>query len=205
MAQPDKDILISRIVDDEATAEDWAALKELASGDPSVWRDLAGAQYTSIGLASAVQAAIEVADGVEAPVHEHIRSHLTLRTGAAARWGGWLVAAAVTLAWMGAQTPDRGSPGPSAAGLGLGSTSDAFKRYLDLGKQSGQVVEEVPQLLLVDTKVRPNGQGYEVFYIRQVIERTVVDNLYGLGQDEAGRPIRVHLDNLPTSPPTGPM
>ena len=81
MAQPDKDILISRVVDDEATGEDWAALKELAERDPAVWRDLAEAQYTSIGLASAVQAAIEVADDVEAPVHEHIRARQRSRWG----------------------------------------------------------------------------------------------------------------------------
>lgn len=207
MAQPDKDILISRIVDDEATAEDWAALKELAAGDPTVWRDLADAQYTSIGLASAVQAAIAVADDVDAPVHEHIRTRLTLRAGAAAKWGGWLAAAAVTLAWMGAGMPGRNNPAGSNASLipGATTTSDAFKRYLDVGKKSGQVVEEVPQLVLVQTKPIQGGQGYEVFYIRQVLERTVVDQLYGVGQDEIGRAVRIRLDEMPGAPATGPM
>lgn len=207
MAQPDKDILISRVVDDEATAEDWAALKELAASDPGVWQDLAEAQYTSIGLSSAVQAAIAIADGVEAPVHEHMRARLTIRAGSAAKWGGWLAAAAVTLAWMGAGMPGREGRGRSDAGLVpvAGSVSDAFKRYLDLGKQSGQVVEEVPQLVFVETKPGPGGRGYEVFYIRQVLERAVVDQLYGLGQDEAGRPARVRLDEPPQKSRTGPM
>lgn len=206
MAPPDKDILISRVVDDEATGEDWAALKELAQRDPSVWRDLAEAQYTSIGLASAVQAAIEIADGADAPVHEHVRARLTLRAGAAARWGGWLAAAAVTLAWLNAASPGR--PGGSSADLARSvvptTVSDAFKRYLDIGKQSGQVVQEVPQLVLVDTKPAPGGGGYEVFYIRQVLERAVVERLYGLGQDEAGRPARIRLVDPPATQ-TGPM
>ncbi len=207
MAQPDKDILISRVVDDEATAEDWAALKELAASDPGVWQDLAEAQYTSIGLGSAVQAAIAIADGVEAPVHEHIRARLTLRAGSAAKWGGWLAAAAVTLAWMGAGMPGRERAGGSSANLlsGAGSASDAFKQYLDLGKQSGQVVEEVPQLMLVETKPVQGGPGYEVYYIRQVLERAVVNELYGLGQDEVGRAVRIRLDTTPVGPSKGPM
>jgi hypothetical protein len=194
MAQPDKDILISRVVDDEATAEDWAALKELAASDPTVWQDLAEAQYTSIGLSSALQAAIAVADDVEAPVHEHMRTRMTLRSGTAAKWGGWLAAAAVTLAWMGAGAPGRVSPAGSDANLLPVSASDAFKQYLNLGKQSGQVVEEVPQLVFVETKPAESGQGYEVFYIRQVLERAVVDHLYGMGQDEVGHPVRIRLD-----------
>jgi hypothetical protein len=205
MAQHDKDILISRIVDDEATAEDWAALKELAAGDPTVWRDLAEAQYTGIGLASAVQAAIEIADEVEAPVHEHMRARMTLRAGTAAKWGGWLAAAAVTLAWLGA---GRAGPGGSTAGFGPsvpGTVADAFKHYVDMGKQSGQVVEEVPQLVLVETKRVEGGPGYEVLYIRQVIERAIVDDLYGLGQDETGRPARIRLEVMPTGGSTGPM
>jgi hypothetical protein len=170
-----------------------------------VWRDLAEAQYTSIGLASAVQAAIEVADGVEAPVHEHIRARLTLRAGSAAKWGGWLAAAAVTLAWMGAGTPGRDTSGASLGSAGPSTVADAFKRYLDLGKQSGQVVREVPQLVLVETKPIQGGQGYEVFYIHQVLERAVVDQLYGLGQDERGWPARIRLDDPPAASQTGPM
>jgi hypothetical protein len=35
----------------------------------------------------------------------------------------------------------------------------------------------------------PSGQGYEVLYLRQVLERTVVDDLYQVnGQTEHGRP-----------------
>ena len=196
MEQPDKDILISRVVDDEATGEDWAALRELAERDPAVWRDLAQAQYTSIGLASAVEAAIEVADRVEPPVHEFIRAGLRWRSGAAAKWGGWAAAAAVTLAWAGAGMPGRS--GVSGAGLdgaipAAGSAADAFREYLDAGKRSGQVVEEVPQLILVETKPVSGGQGYEVFYLRQIVERAIVQDLYGLGQDEAGRPARISL------------
>jgi hypothetical protein len=206
MELPDKDILISRVVDDEATGEDWAALRELAERDPTIWRDLAQAQYTSIGLASAVEAAIEIADRVEPPVHEHMRAGLRFRAGAAAKWWGWLAAAAVTLAWAGAGMPARtGVSGASLDGAvpTAGSAADAFRQYLDVGKRSGQVVQEVPQLVLVETKPAPDGAGYEVFYIRQVIERAVVQELYGLGQDEAGRPARINLQPRPE--PAEPM
>ena len=46
----------------------------------------------------------------------------------------------------------------------------------------------------------PDITGYEVVYVRQILERTVVKDLYRLGADEAGEPRPVRVEIRPAAP-----
>lgn len=74
------------------------------------------------------------------------------------------------------------------AGWGPIKTSDdAVKAYLDVGRESGRVVGEMPQqILLTATPSKTQGK-VELVYIRQFVERATVDDVVGIGADEAGR------------------
>lgn len=115
----DRDLLISRVVDDAASPGDWEQLRALADYDPSVWRELFEAQHAQAELAQAVQQAIAIADGIDAPV-DLLRGGYRFRLRQVSSWAGWAVAASVAIFWMapnltGPATP-AGAPGGSLAG-----------------------------------------------------------------------------------------
>lgn len=193
----DRDVLLSRVLDGEASPEDWQAFKALAATDPAVWHELAAAQQDLADLSLAVGAAVARADSVDLPIEQHLGDRLTARVRQVVTWGGWLAAAGVTLA---ALTGAMGSAGGSgggvqAAGFGAISTpEDALRAYFEKGQQAGQVVGEVPERVVVRTEPMPNGAGFEVIYLRQIMERAVVPDLYRLGADELGQVVPVRVD-----------
>ncbi|NRA58520.1 MAG: hypothetical protein HRU13_10460 [Phycisphaerales bacterium] len=105
----DRDLLISRVVDDAASAADWDQLRSLAEYDPSVWRELFEAQRAQAELAQAVEQAIAIADEIDAPL-EHLPRHgMRLRFRQVASWGGWAVAASVAIFFV---APNLTGPAP---------------------------------------------------------------------------------------------
>jgi hypothetical protein len=90
---------------------------------------------------------------------------------------------------------NRAGPGVQQAGLFPGgSADDAFSEYLDRGQRTGIVVAEVEPRVLLTTRALDSG-GYEVTFVRQVIERREVPTLLRLsGTDEIGQatPVIVH-------------
>lgn len=186
----DRDLLISRVVDCRASAGDWAELDRMAKSDDSVWRELARAQREHALLAGAVMDEVMKADSVAIPEHHAASYKLASRIRSAGAWGGWAAAAAVALAWMGglpAGDTGAGLPSNQASLAPFGSASDALNAYLDLGKKDGRVIQQLPGKVLVDDP-RPaaDGQGYEVIFIRQIVERERVPDLYRFSRDEAG-------------------
>ncbi len=103
----DRDLLISRVVDDAASAQDWQQLRALAEYDPSVWRELFEAQHAQAELAQAVQQAIAIADGIDAPTQDLGGPNFRFRFRQAATWAGWAVAASVAVIWV---APHIGTP-----------------------------------------------------------------------------------------------
>lgn len=193
MDEIDRDMLISRVVDDQASDADWAQLRRLGEHDAGVWRELAEAQHEHAELCRAVESAIAVADDIDAPVEAGVRRRFAQRIRVVATWGGWAVAATLVLAWV--STPaDSGVP--RAALLNL-TPDQAIQRYLDEGRRTGQVIEEIPQRILIETRPEVNGDGLEVIFLRQFIERTHVRTLYRPRQDEFGRwfsvPIKIEV------------
>lgn len=194
MTGTDRDILISRVIDGEASPEDWSALKALAEREPSVWRDLAGLQQDHAELTGAMAEIVSIADDVDAPVHAH--GGVADQGRSLRMWGGWAAAAALALAWI-VRAPTSEPqivPAGQLAGLapfGLSKDSgseDYFDAYLRAGQQDGRVLGEVGEPVLVQTTPQEGG-GYEVRYVRQVMERRIVPQIFGVGvgYDEQGQ------------------
>jgi hypothetical protein len=191
------EMLISRVVDGVAQEQDWTEFRHLADRDPSLWRELAETQHNHTELTALVQAAIAVADDVDAPVREEMDRRFSERMRLVGTWGGWAAAAAIVLVWATgpANFFDRNT-GNGAGILGPGPTlapqtaSDALQAYLDKGREEKLVVGEVPSPLLVEARPLKGG-GYELIYLRQIMERRVVKELSTVAQDEFGRPVAV--------------
>lgn len=102
-----------------------------------------------------------------------------------------------------------GQPGPAAAPDAVTaslSASDALDLYLERGRDEGRVVEERPDRVLVGSRPAADGTGYEVLYIRQILERAVVPELFvPTGADEEGRPVMRRLPAQARSVPRPPM
>lgn len=199
MSDTDRDILISRVIDDEASAADWAQLKALAAREPEIWRELFEMQRGQAELASAVAQQLDVAEFVDAPVRDHLSAQLTHRVRRGIAWAGWAAAAAVAVAWIGVRVgPQEASQVGQVGQMGQASVVNLtapqlLDQYLEKGRQSGLVQGEAPAKTLLSAQPAPNGVGYEVIYIRQIVERAIVTDLYQLGEDEAGNPLPVRL------------
>jgi hypothetical protein len=208
------DILISRIVESDADSRDFEQFIASAEQSPELWRHLVQSLRDRIELERLVSAAGERADHVRTNANVDARSSdLRLHDrGPAARplaiirgWGGWAVAAAVMLALVLEMQPGRttsdstsqGGPEIHEAGIASSvSAREAFEQYMQRGREEGLVISQTPQRVLLDTRPVASGDGYELIYIQQVVERTVVPELYHYGgQDEHGRPTLVNYDH----------
>jgi len=113
----------------------------------------------------------------------------------AASWGGWAVAALVAVV-AAAQlnsitTPRDANIKSQEANLGgaITTASEALQKYLAKGAETGNVLGEIPTKVLVRTTPAAGGTGYEVVFIRQIMERAIVPDLYHVtGENEAGQP-----------------
>lgn len=206
-----RDVLIGRIIDAEATGQDWAEFRQIAGDDQSVFAEIAQLQELRRRTMDLVEDAGQIADTVDLPMHLHARSSPAHRLRTAGVWGGWAAAAAVTLAWgFGLRPSDpifMGDQGSDQAGIGadlIGSAEEAFQRYLDLGKQSGSVIGELPSGIVLDKRPLEDGSGYEALFLRPIIERVVVRNVYRQIQTESGQiqivPAVIDTPNTPASP-----
>lgn len=208
MRETERDVLLSKVADGEAGGADWAAFRTLADADPVLWRDLAELQRDNTELSAAVGRVVMMADGVEAPADTQIVARLGDRVRLVATWGGWAAAALVAVAWVTgqAQQPARSvTPPGNSASLASFSPSEAYQAYLDRGKQSGLVVDEMPDKYVLDTRPVPGDSGrIEVFYVRQILERTVVDGMYRETQDELGRTLPLKIEIRASRPPVPP-
>lgn len=216
LARDDADLLISRAVDGRSSDSEWASLEAAAETDPLVWRRLAHAHRDQALLVKGVARAVGVAEHVELPTRleaerldtERLAGGGSSLSGVRA-WGGWAAAAVLVLALVLRTNKDvtpvvSQQPVIKPAEAGLLSSADAFRAYLDKGKQEGLVLGEVPDHVLVESRPVENGSGFEVVYVRQVLERARVADLYRFSHDEAGRalPVRVQGRSAQGSVPT---
>lgn len=207
----DAPMLISRLVDAEAGESDWAAFRTLAEADPTLWRELAEYQRDHSELAAEVQAAIASADGIEVQMGDEMNRRFAERIRLAGSWGGWAAAAAIVLVWATSMRTFNNQhvpqfPQQNVAGLGGPviqqqpmTAADAFQTYLEKGQESGLVLQEMPTRVLLDARQTKSG-GYEVVYLRQIMERKYVNELNTWGADDLGRRVPVRLDVTPAFP-----
>ncbi len=185
-----KDRLIGRILDEAASEADWAALERLANEDADLWRRLGGALRREQRLRRGAMRALAAADEIEAPI-ERVATldSISGRLGGARSWGGWAVAAALLLLLV----VGRSALGPmnggglsdvQQAGLNV-SPQAALEHYLTAGAREGLVLGEGPKLV-VESRPAPDGELYEVIFLRQVYERRLVREIYEVSENEAG-------------------
>ncbi len=209
------DLLASRIADGEGSREDWVAFSALAERSPQAWEHLARLQRDKQSMALAVGVALHAADRVDLPTRDAAATFFGRGETRTIGWrtlgnlGGWAVAAMLALAWIGSthgllqvRAPATNTAGLIPAGYERVATpDDAYQLYLDKGTKAGRVVGEVPQLWLMESRPEATGNGYEVVYVRQIVERARVNDLVGFAQDENGRvmPVRVSTPRAPAS------
>jgi len=205
-----RDILISRIAGAEATDADWDEFAALAERDGSLWREAIEAQRDQQALAEMMMRAEAMAEAVELPAAsvsrrprrqslaspgERTPHRPVARLGA---WTGWALAAMVMLAWvvgslqppMSLRDVSTGSSVPQQAGLiPVRNAQQAWDAYLDKGRQEGRVLDQPPRRVMLQSRPNPQGEGFEIIYVHQIMERAVVPKLYQYGgQDETGQP-----------------
>ena len=194
------DVAVSRMVDGVASRADVSVIDAEELARPGAWRQVALSQRLDAALvaevgfvvASADRAGLVVADegvgrlkdGVDAASQRFRR-----RVGLGAAWAGWAAAAVVALSAFGPGSGVKDSGGSvNTATAPILSAAEALSDYLSKGRNNGTVIGELPKKVLVDTSPAADGKGYEVIYIRQIMERAHVDDLYRFSSDELGNP-----------------
>ncbi len=217
-----EDVLIARIVDQLDAPDDWRALDRLAQADGAVWGRVLttlraechvrhqGAEL----LAASANVDLPLAGEPAARLRGRARRRTTFRRGGA----GLAAAAAVLVAFLlgrglggdSSAEPLReplasASPAPQLVAAGGESAADAEARvveeslagawgtYLDAARREGVFVREMTPVVL-ETRPNPDGEGYEVTFLRGVVQRDLVDSVYEVGVDEQGRPLPVPVD-----------
>lgn len=198
----DHEVLISRVIDGEASSADWQSLRAMAERDPGVWTELEQTQDAHQSLCVGLENVCRVVEAVDLP-DSHPEQLVSGRLAKVGAWGGWLAAATLLLAWtVGMPLSGDGHSATSSIGPNLGpeyvrvdTPEDALRAYVDRGRDAGSVVGLVADPRIVETRPLPDGSGMEVLYVREILERRLVDQVYRLGKDEAGniRPVQVRI------------
>lgn len=192
-----RDVLISRVIDAEASPEDWSAFRALAESDPGVWRDLADAQRHNEILGEAFRDDVRVADSVELPELIADEAPFQRRLDSIGRWGGWAAAAAILLVWTTGMPLGTGGNGnasliPLGTALSDATPDEALERYIEAGRRAGSVVGEVPDQLVIETIPQEDG-SIEVVYLRQIVERRITDQVFRESKTESGAMVPVRI------------
>lgn len=197
----DRDVLVTRLLDARAGESDWMALRSLSRADETIWDEIVAEHRGSAALAGEVRGAIANADASEMPTLRLTGMPGSSRPGRGSLVG-WAVAAVLALGVVGQQTGlirtgMEHRPGAEGNLVQVPvSPQSAWANYLSAGRDAGVVVGELPERMVVDVRPSPTGEGYEAFYVRQVLERAWVSDLYKIGVNESGKKVLI-----PTSAP----
>ncbi|PCI09095.1 hypothetical protein COB72_07060 [bacterium] len=205
----ERDVLISRVIDGIATSHDWTIFRALAAHDPSIWTELADTQSIQETMCTHVDHFVSIADHIELPGGLIDDQPMRTRLDIISKWGGWAAAAAILVVWFLGNpslqssneiTPITAGFGGSNILLDQAQPDQAFDQYLASGQSSGQVVGEMPEHIVIETRPMPDGT-IEVLYLRQIIERQIIDHAYREMRDETGNvfPVPVKLSPRTTN------
>lgn len=194
------ELLISRVVDNEATKADWAELELLAQSGADVWSRLAAAIKAEATMRNVLDRELAVADGVDLPTDTpQVARRRLSRSTSGRRWSatlGWVAALLIAALWQAdvGSSPelvdgDHAASGSTAQLVADEITADdALIRYYDLGVREGRLVGELPRLV-VESRPLPDQEAVEIIYMRRLIERRTVDKFYEVDRTEAGIPV----------------
>ncbi|MFG0331200.1 MAG: hypothetical protein ACF8PN_15035 [Phycisphaerales bacterium] len=175
MATPNPETLehlIDALVDGEGSDAEFARFDRLAADSAIAWRDLATELHLARRLESDAGAALDRAEAVELDASRSSREAggplpVSFRV---TKFAGWAVAAALAVALVVSQKPQPVAPAPATTQASL-APSEALEQYLEAPHVLGQLE---PRLVRSST----TSDGAEVVYIRSIIERARVDEVY---------------------------
>lgn len=168
------DLLAVRIAEGRDSAEEFAEFRRLAAADPGAWEELAGLQREDRELRRLAFAATSPADDASLPAWP------TLPRPRFAAAAGWLVAATLAVALAGGSVVRPHEAATQVASLGPDlSSAAALKTYLDRGRAEGSVLHEIEPKALVASRPLAGG-GYELVFVRQILERIEVPEVWRL-------------------------
>jgi len=199
LSRVDRDRLLGRLIDGEATPGDWRRFREMAGAHSGAWDELEALGEDREALCAAVERAGDDAERV------HAAGHGSPAPAARFNWLGWAAAAAVAILAVTVRLPDGGSGTAATQGASVLPTGafdtpeEALDHYLTVGREQGRVVEAWPEPVVLETRQLPDQPGVEVVYLRQILERRVIRDAYRVETDEWGRPVVV------PEPPTPEM
>lgn len=177
-----EDVLIGRVVDGEASAGDWDSLEGIARTDGAVWERLGHAQRAHARLEREVDDAIALAELIDVPSAHTLAIntfHSRLR-----QYAGWAAAAVVAVAWLSYQGLGPSIGAGQVAGVQLPRDEvlrqtppeQLLAQYVKSGLAKGRVLGEMPTVF-VDSRDLGAGQGKEVWFLRQILERIEVTDM----------------------------
>lgn len=197
MTMTRQDVITHRVVDGAASADELRELAELATMDDSVWGRVAEALRIDRTVSEGVDAAAMIAATIEAP---HARAGITRASRHAGalrlrQWSGWAAAAVIAIAFVIVQIVNSPltEPVPTtmiATAPTQPALDDVIHAYVQAGLEQGRVLRELPPVT-VEINPTPDGLATEVTYVRRLLERTTIDQVYRIGHDEHGRPMAV--------------
>ena len=187
MTEVRQEILISRIIDGDANTAEWDELTAMAERDPRLWRTVVESVRDHQAFARGMNAAAQAADRFDAlSTSAHDTRGVIARIGS---WSGWGVAAVVALVWV----------------IGLGVVKDAealtpeehFQQYVELGQESGLVMNELSERIVLEILRDEQGGPKELMVLRGVVELVtdVGESCYLSEQDERGQNYLRPFDN----------
>ncbi len=123
MSNEHNELLVSRVIEPDATSAQWDELAAAAEADPELWRKTVKTLRDHQALARAVNLSVVIADDVSSlQVHQSGRNveldSSPLGRPQLSRWSGWAVAALVALAWVSGLIYLGSNGSVSTAGLG---------------------------------------------------------------------------------------
>ncbi|MAG55359.1 MAG: hypothetical protein CMJ83_03625 [Planctomycetes bacterium] len=178
-----EEILVGRAVDGTASADEWTEIEARADADPIVWRRIGHSMRDEAFLRGGLDDAFAVADGVGLPGAAAPRFTRVLdnRFARAA-----VVLIAITAGFSIGSTSSGVASEAAEPTARFASPAELLRKYVEGGRAEGRVVDELPELLL-HHRPASSGEGIEVFYVRRLLERRIVDQSFEIATDEHGR------------------
>jgi hypothetical protein len=190
----DESRLTERVLSGSADPADWEALEELAQHDSQLWWRLAMSLRDQNELGLAVRGTAEIAESI-ALTPAVARATRRARPRRVGTWLGWAAAACLAMFWLTGQLPTGPRPVPAQAA----SMDEALELYRAAGSREGRLVRELP-LLMVERQPVSGGQGSEVIYVRRLVERRQVRDVYESVPDEWGGMVAVPASQTADQP-----
>lgn len=204
-----EELWISRAIDRRAGSEDWRGLHRIAASDPDVWRRVCATLEAETSLTEGLAALLPqdlctAAAGAPSPSagapHAAVAS---ARPGL--RMLGLLAATLLVAFVVGRWSVVSAGPAPlqpaASPLVAAGSPDELMQAYLREGATAGRVLDQLP-LRTLSTRRASDGNGFEVVFVRSLIECARVQQLMTLAPDEHGSPQPLQIDLANYIPPT---